>query len=274
MGYLPIVIDRFRGEYAFLSNMAPAPMVYEGLPYLNSESAFQSAKSTDMNVRRMFCHLSGYDARSLGRKIQLRPDWLQVRDRVMYEVVLAKFQQNPLLRSRLIATENVRLIENNEWKDTYWGVYRGQGRNMLGRILTRVRKELRVNRLIVGVVGSRSFDNYEIVKGTLDRIAISMIVSGGAPGADALGARYAREHEIELVEILPDYEQHGRSAPLVRNTSIVKRSDIVIAFWDGKSRGTLDSIRKCISKSDSRPYKIILPDGRRGYLDEKGLSLL
>ena len=73
------------------------------------------------------------------------------------------------------------------------------------------------------VVGSRSFANYELLKTTLDRYSdIDTIVSGGAPGADTLGERYAREH---------DWKTYGKRAGFVRNGDIVDHSDLVIAFW-------------------------------------------
>ncbi|KMQ50663.1 Uncharacterized protein CHISP_2346 [Chitinispirillum alkaliphilum] len=89
----------------------------------------------------------------------------------------------------------------------------------------------------IAVIGSRGFD-YSLLKETLDKEEIVKIVSGGAKGADSLAAQYARENNIELQEFLPDYKKHGRGAPLVRNKLIVDASNMVIAFWDGKSRGT------------------------------------
>lgn len=77
------------------------------------------------------------------------------------------------------------------------------------------------------------------------------IISGGAKGVDSCAAAYANGHNIKLVEFLPDYSRFGRCAPLKRNNLIVEASDIVIAFWDGKSRGTkytIDYARKAGKK--------------------------
>ena len=90
----------------------------------------------------------------------------------------------------------------------------------------------------LAVIGSRGFNDYEQLRTVWDSEKPSKIVSGGAKGADNLAAQYARENSIELQEFLPDYKRHGRGAPLVRNKLIVDASDMVIAFWDGKSRGT------------------------------------
>lgn len=71
------------------------------------------------------------------------------------------------------------------------------------------------------------------------------IVSGGAKGVDTSAREYALSHDIKLTEFLPEYTRFGRSAPLKRNITIIEYSDIVIAFWDGKSRGTKFVIDNC-----------------------------
>lgn len=96
----------------------------------------------------------------------------------------------------------------------------------------------------VAVIGSRGFNNYDLVKKTLSNIEITLLVSGGADGADSLGEQYAIENNIETKIFLPDWEKHKRAAGMIRNTDIVNESEVVVAFWDGTSRGTLDSINK------------------------------
>lgn len=71
------------------------------------------------------------------------------------------------------------------------------------------------------------------------------IVIGGARGVDESARAYAKENGIPLTEFLPDYETYGQRAPLVRNIEIVDYSDFVLAFWDGKSRGTAHVITQC-----------------------------
>ena len=72
----------------------------------------------------------------------------------------------------------------------------------------------------------------------------SLIVSGGAQGADLLAARYAVEHKIPLKVFRPDWNTHGRAAGPIRNTLIVKECDAVIAFPLGDSVGTWDTVNK------------------------------
>ena len=87
----------------------------------------------------------------------------------------------------------------------------------------------------IAIIGSRNLqieiDNY-IPKGATE------IITGGARGIDTLAYRYAQKHNIPCRIYPPIYEIYGRSAPIIRNKQIVENSDIVIAFWDGVSRGT------------------------------------
>ena len=97
--------------------------------------------------------------------------------------------------------------------------------------------------MIAAVVGSRNFTNYDQLSEELSKYNIHEIVSGGAIGADSLAERYALEWEIPIRIFKPDWST-GRGAGLARNTDIINAADIIIAFWDGISTGTKDSINK------------------------------
>lgn len=71
------------------------------------------------------------------------------------------------------------------------------------------------------------------------------IVSGGARGIDSCARRFARQNNLKLTEFLPEYEKYAKGAPLKRNDLIVDYADLVVAFWDGKSRGTKYVIERC-----------------------------
>ena len=97
----------------------------------------------------------------------------------------------------------------------------------------------------LAIVGSRGFNDYkklnEVVLPAKNKI--SLIISGGAKGADSLAERFAKENNIPTQIILPDWETHGKSAGFLRNKEIVEAADIVLAFWDGKSKGTQHSFK-------------------------------
>ena len=88
----------------------------------------------------------------------------------------------------------------------------------------------------VAIVGSRNL----VVSNLGDYLpdGVTEIVSGGARGIDACAREYAISHGLKLTEFLPEYEKYGKAAPLKRNEQIAAYADEIVAFWDGKSRGT------------------------------------
>lgn len=95
----------------------------------------------------------------------------------------------------------------------------------------------------LAIIGSRSFNNYELLKIEVNKIKnVTCVVSGGAYGADYLGKLYAKENNLEYIEFKPNWDEHGKKAGFLRNIDIINTSDIIIAFWDGLSSGTLHSI--------------------------------
>lgn len=92
----------------------------------------------------------------------------------------------------------------------------------------------------IAIIGSRSITVNNIEAYISDA---EEIISGGAKGVDSCAAKYAKSKEIKLTIFLPQYELYGRAAPIVRNKKIVDYADKIIAFWDGKSKGTLSVIK-------------------------------
>lgn len=148
------MIDRFQGDHYFLSNFYPAGMVYDGIHYENAEAAFQAQKCADKAGRFKFSGLNATEAKKLGRRVSLRPDWEDVKVGVMRSVVTEKFLGDPGLAERLIATSGEYLEEENTWGDRTWGTVNGSGANLLGQILMELRDELeRVRGLVEAVRG-------------------------------------------------------------------------------------------------------------------------
>ena len=105
----------------------------------------------------------------------------------------------------------------------------------------------------IAIIGSRNLKN--IVIDDYIKTACE-IVSGGAAGIDSLAADYANRKGIKLVEFLPEYNKYGRAAPIIRNKEIVNYADKVIAFWDGKSKGTEFTIK--YAKSINKECTVII----------------
>lgn len=101
----------------------------------------------------------------------------------------------------------------------------------------------------IAVVGSRGYKNLDWVRACVVALPEgSMVLSGGAPGVDRAAEQTAARYHIPLYVFLAAWDLRGRGAGLARNSQIVEAADEVIAFWDGKSRGTLDTIRKARAK--------------------------
>jgi hypothetical protein len=108
----------------------------------------------------------------------------------------------------------------------------------------------------LAIVGSRSFNNYNLLKDTINKYDnIKLIINNSAIGADKLAEQYAKEYNIETKIYLPDWNKYGKKAGPIRNELIIKDCDIVIAFWDGESRGTLNSIN--IAKTLNKKLELI-----------------
>lgn len=138
-------IKEFRGKYFFLSNFFEDKegFTYDGIHYTNSECAFQSAKVKDLEKReRLFKGLRPSQSKRKGRNVQLRHNWDRIRDQIMFDVLYQKFSR-PDMKKKLLATGEALLKEGNTWGDTYWGVCRGKGRNMLGKTLMQIRETLK-----------------------------------------------------------------------------------------------------------------------------------
>lgn len=73
----------------------------------------------------------------------MTPHWENMKQKYMYDICKAKFEQNPDIRQKLLDTGNRHLEECNTWNDRYWGTVNGKGENNLGKILMRIRDELR-----------------------------------------------------------------------------------------------------------------------------------
>lgn len=137
-------IDRFEGQFRFLSNFWPCRIVYEDEEYPSVEHAYQAAKTLDEADRKKIAETKRPgDAKKIGRTLRRRPGWEDLKEMVMYRLVQQKFNE-PSLRSKLLATRDAEIVEGNTWGDTWWGVdlKMGFGDNRLGKILMKVRSEL------------------------------------------------------------------------------------------------------------------------------------
>ncbi|BBI30159.1 DUF2493 domain-containing protein [Acanthamoeba castellanii medusavirus] len=104
----------------------------------------------------------------------------------------------------------------------------------------------------VAIVGGRDFADKTRLYEVMDELAlkheIACVVGGGATGADSLGAEWAKDRGIATRVFIPEWKKHGRKAGILRNGQIVDAADMLVAFWDGKSPGTRNSVQRAEKK--------------------------
>lgn len=133
----------------------------QGFCYPTVEHAFQASKTSDQNLKRKISEASIRDARKIGRNCNIIPGWDLIKENVM-EIILREKFKNPLLGERLARIGTGNIVMNGY--DKYWGVIDGEGDNIIGKILMRIRGE---NRFILGVFDKEEYnlsllsDNYE-----------------------------------------------------------------------------------------------------------------
>lgn len=128
----------FRNEYFYLSNMYPAPCKDSlGYTYKCAEAFFQACKCKDTKDRAQFTNLNGYEAKKLGRRIEIVDNWNEVRDGFMLLALFAKFTQNMELGNKLVSLvqSGLEIKEDNTWN-------KGKSKNKLGELLTKVGEAL------------------------------------------------------------------------------------------------------------------------------------
>ena len=143
----PDTINRFKGEYDFLSNWYPCHIVWEGLEYHSAETAFQASKCKDEKERKVFAGCSTDKAVLKGKDLIPYPGWEEAQISIMESILQAKFEQNPALMRKLAETGNRVLLNGNNKQETFWGIdlYSWTGENHLGRIIMNIR-EKEINR--------------------------------------------------------------------------------------------------------------------------------
>ena len=138
-----------RTERFAFSNFQPAPIRHNGIIYPTVEHFYVAMKTTDVQERRRIAALPrAADAKRAGRRLKLRPDWDELKDKVMWYALRQKFAPGTSHAQRLLATGDEEIVEWNTWHDRYWGRCTcarcgGAGRNRLGEMLMKLREELR-----------------------------------------------------------------------------------------------------------------------------------
>lgn len=143
------MIDKFEGEYAFLSNFAHSSISDGNIIFPTVEHYFQAAKTLNMtDYEAIAAAGSPGQAKRLGRNVELREDWEEIKEQVMLDALRKKFEK-PAFRAMLLSTGDEELIEGTTWHDNTWGnctcerCKNIEGQNKLGKLLMQVREEIK-----------------------------------------------------------------------------------------------------------------------------------
>jgi hypothetical protein len=121
----------------------------------------------------------------------------------------------------------------------------------------------------IAIVGSRDYPDMKQVRDYVDTLCDDVIViSGGARGVDRIAETQARQRGLRVKIYHAEWERFGKSAGYRRNADIVANSDMVVAFWDGHSRGTAHTIK--LAKRDGTPTHVFMGDEEIIITDESG----
>ena len=115
------MITSFKDDYEFLSNFYPCKITIAGYTFPSVENAYQAMKCANLSDYGQFINIGPAEAKKLGRKVQLRSDWEQIKYNVMRQLLDLKFQDKVLLKM-LQDTAPESIIEGNYWHDNYWGM--------------------------------------------------------------------------------------------------------------------------------------------------------
>ena len=112
------------------------------------------------------------------------------------------------------------------------------------------------------IAGGRDFNSSFIMYNTLygTEEMIDEVISGNAKGADTLGAEWAKLKNIPVKYFPADWNKYGKAAGFIRNAEMGDYADMLIAFWDGQSKGTQHMIQTM--KRNKKPYLVYNYQGK------------
>lgn len=141
-------VKGFKGKYKCFSNFTTAVVELDGISYPTTEHAYQAAKTLDPSERKKIREAPRANlAKKLGQKVKIREDWEEIKLQVMEDLIRQKFTKYPDFKVALLNSGDAYLEETNHWHDEIWGVCtcgkHGKGMNHLGKILMKIREELK-----------------------------------------------------------------------------------------------------------------------------------
>jgi ribA/ribD-fused uncharacterized protein len=143
-----IKIPYYESSHFVFSNFSPHSIEFDGILFPTAEHAFHAAKFDDPTIKSEIQHSrSPLEAYTLGKKYKdkRRGNWDDIKLDTLYQIMVEKVAQHTEVKDALLATGNEEIVEDNP-NDDYWGNGAdGKGQNQTGKILMRIREELKAN---------------------------------------------------------------------------------------------------------------------------------
>lgn len=146
------MIDKFYGNYLWLSNFSVCRIEYGGYVYKSVQSAYKAQKFEGTllqkdRIKKIYTKIQANQAKVLGTILPARSDWEEVRIDIMKELLRIKFNQFPF-KEQLLETGDEELIQGNYWHDITFGKcycqeHKGEGQNILGKLIMQIREQLK-----------------------------------------------------------------------------------------------------------------------------------
>lgn len=203
-----MTIKLLRGTHFFLSNFSDSPKTPPTL-----EHHYQAAKTDNLAYKDMIMSAkTPAEAKRLARNAPIKPNWNEIKLKVMEDLLRKKFS-DPTLKKKLIETGNEEIIEENWWGDKFWGICNNEGKNNLGKLLMKIRDELKNEKSVrrIGIVGhgSNKFDQrtrriaenliISLIEDSLSKFDEVIIISGHSPvgGIDIWAEEQAEQYGLK-----------------------------------------------------------------------------
>lgn len=135
-------ITELKGDYEFLAMTYNHPITVDGLTYTNAEAAFWAQRIADKNARVKLTRLSPMKARAKALQAYPIDDWDEIKDDILKHILEIKFSDD-VLKKKLLDTGSMKILNNNTYRDEYYGIYNGKGKNILGKMIMNLRESLR-----------------------------------------------------------------------------------------------------------------------------------
>lgn len=155
----------FLTEYRWLSNFWEVEIKYDNIIYPSVEHYYVAMKIDEsqkvtikvnnkdvemlLTVQEIRQYISKIElpgrAKTFGKKIKQRKDWNDIKVSIMNYGLKQKYSQEPF-KTKLIETYTQTIVETNYWKDTFWGVCDGVGKNVLGKMIMSIRERIRAQK--------------------------------------------------------------------------------------------------------------------------------